>query len=52
MGFSYRTLLGEILYAYVTARPDIGYPITLLAKFSKAPARIHYIKLKRLALYL
>jgi hypothetical protein len=28
MGFSYRTLLGEILYAYVITRPDIGYPIT------------------------
>ena len=24
-GFSYRTLLGELLYAYVTCRPDIGY---------------------------
>ena len=26
--FSYRTLLGELMYSYVTARPDIGYAIT------------------------
>jgi hypothetical protein len=24
-GFSFRTLLGELLFAYVTCRPDIGY---------------------------
>jgi hypothetical protein len=52
MGYSYRSLLGEIMYAYVVARPDIGYAVTTLAKFSKAPARVHYQCLKRLALYL
>jgi hypothetical protein len=52
LGFSYRTLLGEILYAYVVCRPDIGYAITTLSKFSKAPSRIHFSALKRLALYL
>jgi hypothetical protein len=31
MGFSYRSLLGEILFAYVTTRPDIGYAVTTLA---------------------
>jgi hypothetical protein len=36
----------------VVARPDIGYAVTTLAKFSKAPARVHYQCLKRLALYL
>ena len=52
MGFSYRTLLGELLYAYITARPDIGYAIALLAKFSTAPAKIHYQRLKGVAKYL
>jgi hypothetical protein len=52
MGFSYRTLLGELLYAYITARPDIGYAIATLAKFANAPAKIHYQRLKGLALYL
>ena len=31
-GFSYRTLLGEMMYAYVTCRPDIGYSITTMSK--------------------
>jgi hypothetical protein len=52
MGFSYRELLGELLYAYVTARPDIGYAITTLAKFAKEPARIHFLHLKNVAKYL
>jgi len=29
-GFSYRTLLGELLYAYIVCRPDIGYAVTTL----------------------
>ena len=52
MGFRYRALLGELLYAYVICRLDVGYAITTLAKFAHAPARIHYQALKHLALYL
>ena len=51
-GFSYRTLLGEMMYAYVTCRPDIGYAITLLSKFSSSPAEYHYACLKNIARYL
>ena len=51
-GFSYRTLLGELLYAYVTCRPDIGYAITTLSKFSIAPAPLHFSLLKGVAKYL
>ena len=51
-GFAYRTLLGELLYAYVTCRPDIGYAITTLSKFSVAPADVHYRLLKGVAKYL
>ena len=40
-GFSYRTLLGEIMYAYVSCRPDIGYPITLLSKYASSPSSYH-----------
>ena len=50
--FSYRTLLGELMYAYITARPDIGYAITTLSKFSSSPADCHYIYLKGVAKYL
>lgn len=51
-GFSYRTLLGEIMYAYVSCRPDIGYPITLMSKCSSSPSANHYDKLKNIAKYL
>jgi hypothetical protein len=52
MGFSYRTLLGELLHAYITARPDIGYAVATLAKFSAAPAKIHHQGLKGVAKHL
>ena len=51
-GFGYRTLLGEMMYAYVTCRLDIGYAITTLSKFSTAPSTYHYGLLKSVAKYL
>jgi len=51
-GFGYRSVLGEILFAYVLCHPDIGYAVTTLAKFSTAPNALHYKSLKHLAIYL
>jgi len=51
-GFGYRSVLGEILFAYVLCCPDIGYAVTTLAKFSTAPNALHYKSLKHLAIYL
>ena len=51
-GFSYQTLLGEMMYAYVSCRPDIGYPITLMSKYASNPSANHYDKLKNIAKYL
>ena len=51
-GFAYRTLLGEMMYAYVTCRPDIGYAITLMSRFSSSPSEYHYSCLKNIARYL
>ena len=51
-GFAYRTLLGEIMYAYMTCRIDIGYAVTTLSKFSSTPSIYHYKLLKCLAQYL
>ena len=51
-GFSYRILLGEMIYAYVTCRPDIGYAITLMSKFGSSPSPFHYKCLKDIARYL
>ena len=50
--FSFRSLLGELMYAYVTCRPDIGYAVTTLSKFASHPARCHFRFLKHVALYL
>ena len=51
-GFSFRTLLGELLYAYVCCRPDLGYSVVTLSKFSTCPHDSHYILLKKVAKYL
>jgi len=40
-GFGCRSVLGEILFAYVLCHPDIGYAVTTLAKFSAAPNALH-----------
>ncbi|KAG7358173.1 reverse transcriptase RNA-dependent DNA polymerase [Nitzschia inconspicua] len=50
--FPYQTVLGELLYAYVTAHPDIGYHVTTLSKFASSPSALHYHYLKWIAKYL
>jgi hypothetical protein len=51
-GFRYRQVVGELIYAYVVARLDIGFAISFLSKYNSAPAAIHYRSLVRLAKYL
>jgi Reverse transcriptase (RNA-dependent DNA polymerase) len=51
-GFSFRSVLGELMFAYVVARPDIGYVVTRLSKFSTKPSEIHYQVLKAVCRYL
>lgn len=51
-GFQYRTLLGELLYAYTLCRLDIGYCVSLLSRFSQAPSATHYASLKQITKYL
>ena len=52
MGFSYRNLLSELMYAYMTCRCDIGYAVTTLSKFSTSPSEFHYKLLKTVTKYL
>ena len=52
MNFSYRQLLGELMYAYVVCRVDIAYAVCYLAKFSQHPHQEHYTALKNVARYL
>jgi hypothetical protein len=37
MGYDYRSLLGELIYAYTVCRLDIGYAVTKLARHSQSP---------------
>jgi hypothetical protein len=52
IGFSYRQVLGEVVYAYVVCRLDIAFAVTLLSRFATAPAREHYLALKNIVKYL
>jgi hypothetical protein len=52
VGFSYRQLLGELIYAYVIVRVDIGFAVCFLARYSAAPHHEHYLALKNIARYL
>ena len=51
-GFSYQQLLGELMYSYITCRPDIGYAVTTLSNCSFAPTDYHYKLLKGVVEYL
>ena len=52
MGFSYRMLLGELIFAYVVARLDIGYSMSLLSRYAEYPTKVHYGGLKLVTRYL
>ena len=41
-----------MMYFYVTYRPDIGYTITTMNRFSTKPSKYHYEQLKGIAKYL
>ena len=51
-GFSYRGVLGEIIYAYSTCRMELGNSVALLSKFASNPAQEHYTALKNVVLYM
>jgi hypothetical protein len=52
LGFSYRQVLGELTYANMICRLDIGFAVTFLARFALAPHHDHYVALKNVVRYL
>jgi hypothetical protein len=46
-GFNYRGVVGEIVYAYITCRPDYAFAVSLLSRFNTCPAQCHYDAAKR-----
>ena len=51
-GFSYRNLLGELIYAYVIVRLDIGFGVCFLAQYSTSPHEEHFRALRGMCKYL
>ena len=52
MGFSYRALLGALIFASVVVRLDIAYALSLLSRYAEYPTRVHYSGLKSVTKYL
>ena len=51
-GFSYRQGIGKLIYAMVTCRPDISFPLIKLSQYSANPTEMHFVALKQLYCYL
>jgi hypothetical protein len=51
-GFSYRAAIGELIYALITARPDISFCTTKLSQYSENPASCHYVAVKHVFAFL
>ena len=52
MGINYRQAIGELIYAMISCRPDISFPLIKLSQYSNKPAKIHYEAVKHLLQYL
>ena len=52
MKISYRSAIGELIYAMTTCRPDIAYATVRAAQYSTSPAAIHYHGVRHILKYL
>ena len=50
--FRYRGAVGELIWAMITCRPEISFPIIKLSQFSTQPAAAHYTAVKRIFKFL
>ena len=50
--FTYRSGVGELIYAYITCRPDLAYGVVRASQFNTCPAQIHYDGVKHMLKYL
>ena len=51
-GFKYRTTTGELIFALVTCRADIAFPVMKLTQFNNDPAQCHFDAIKQVYKYL
>lgn len=52
MGFSFRSVIGELVFAMVIARAELSFVITKLSQFNKNPAKCHYQAAKHVFAFL
>ena len=50
--FRYRCGIGELIWAMITCRPEISFPVTKLSQFAAHPAALHYDAVKRVFRYI
>jgi hypothetical protein len=48
----YQQMIGSLLYAAITSRPDISYAVGVLGRYASAPSVQHMTAAKRLLRYL
>ena len=51
-GFKYRTATGELIFAMVTCRTDIGFSVMKLSQFNNRPSDCHFDAIKDVFRYL
>ena len=51
-GFKYRSAKEELIFAMVTARPDISFATVKLCQYNSKPARVHFETIRDLLLYI
>ena len=42
VGYKYRTATGELIFAMVTCRPDVGFAVMKLSQFNNCPTATHF----------
>mmetsp|Transcript_22056 Transcript_22056/g.31604 ORF Transcript_22056/g.31604 Transcript_22056/m.31604 type:complete len:123 (+) Transcript_22056:550-918(+) len=52
MGFSYRSVIGELIWPMVKCRPDFAPHVIKLSQYLNNPAKEHYAAARQLAEYL
>ncbi|KAL7545720.1 hypothetical protein ACHAWF_009070 [Thalassiosira exigua] len=52
MGFGYRKGIGQLIYPYMTCRPDLSYAVVRTSQYSTCPAAIHYHGVRHALKYL
>ncbi|KAL7532881.1 hypothetical protein ACHAWF_004272, partial [Thalassiosira exigua] len=52
MGFGYRSGIGELIYPYITCRPNLAYSTVRALQYGACPAEIHYHGVRHALKYL